>query len=51
MSGAKNKSTLWFALSVLARSNGVLNAGYIGFQTMHQAYDAAYYKRRVYVSH
>uniref|UniRef100_A0A162B1D6 GPI mannosyltransferase 2 n=1 Tax=Daucus carota subsp. sativus TaxID=79200 RepID=A0A162B1D6_DAUCS len=31
MSGAKNKSTLWFALSVLARSNGVLNAGYIGF--------------------
>ncbi|KAL1810251.1 hypothetical protein ACET3Z_027241 [Daucus carota] len=29
MSGAKNKSTLWFALSVLARSNGVLNAGYI----------------------
>ncbi|KAL1832015.1 hypothetical protein DCAR_0102032 [Daucus carota subsp. sativus] len=50
MSGAKNKSTLWFALSVLARSNGVLNAGYIGFQTMHQAYDAAYYKRRVYMA-
>lgn len=49
MSGAKNLSTLCLALSVLARSNGVLNAGYIGFQTMHQAYDA-YYKKRVYVS-
>lgn len=50
MSGAKNLSTLWLALSVLARSNGVLNAGYIGFQTMHQAYDAAYCKKRVYLA-
>lgn len=50
MSGAMNLSTLWLALSVLARSNGVLNAGYIGFQTMHQAFDAAYYKKRVYLA-
>ncbi|KAL8097397.1 uncharacterized protein LOC141683767 isoform X2 [Apium graveolens] len=50
MSGAKNLSTLWLALSVLARSNGVLNAGYIGFQMMHQAYDAAFYKKRFYLA-
>ncbi|KAM7473856.1 hypothetical protein LguiB_021099 [Lonicera macranthoides] len=35
MSGKSNYATLWLALSGSARSNGVLNAGYICFQTMH----------------
>ncbi|KAM7469543.1 hypothetical protein LguiA_007726 [Lonicera macranthoides] len=34
MSGKSNYATLWLALSGSARSNGVLNAGYICFQTM-----------------
>lgn len=50
MSGANNLATIWLALSVLARSNGVLNAGYIGFQVIHQAYDAAYLKKRAYLA-
>lgn len=43
--GATNYSTLWFSLSGCARSNGVLNAGYICYQTMHQAYDAIFLKK------
>ncbi|KAM7469501.1 hypothetical protein LguiA_007684 [Lonicera macranthoides] len=34
MSGKSNYATLWLALSGSARSNGVLNAGYVCFQTM-----------------
>ncbi|VVA91032.1 unnamed protein product [Arabis nemorensis] len=45
--GTSNVAVLWFALSGCARSNGVLNAGYICFQTMHRAYEALYQKRRV----
>ncbi|KAJ4724078.1 GPI mannosyltransferase 2 [Melia azedarach] len=47
MSGAFNISVLWFAISGCARSNGVLNAGYFCFQTMHWAYDALFVKKRV----
>lgn len=50
MSGANNFAVLWFALSGSARSNGVLNAGYIGFQTMHRAYDAIFRKKHPIVS-
>nr|XP_043631649.1 GPI mannosyltransferase 2 isoform X2 [Erigeron canadensis] len=50
MLGANNLATLWFALSGCARSNGVLNAGYIGFQTMHQAYEAVFYKRSTFLA-
>ncbi|KAK1548900.1 hypothetical protein Q3G72_035349 [Acer saccharum] len=46
ISGAKNIAVLWLALSGCARSNGVLNAGYFCFQTMHQAYDALFLKER-----
>ncbi|KAJ4896837.1 hypothetical protein Rs2_23631 [Raphanus sativus] len=49
LSGASNAAVLWFALSGCARSNGILNAGYICFQTMHRAYEALYLKRRVCV--
>lgn len=45
MSGANNLATLWLAFSGCARSNGVLNAGYIGFQTMHRAYDAVFLQK------
>lgn len=38
MSGANNFSVLWLAISVSARSNGVLNAGYYGFKALHQSY-------------
>ncbi|CAF2115824.1 BnaC08g41770D [Brassica napus] len=47
LSGASNVAVLWFALSGCARSNGILNAGYICFQTMHRAYEALYLKKRV----
>ncbi|KAL0732686.1 hypothetical protein Bca4012_008895 [Brassica carinata] len=47
LSGASNVAVFWFALSGCARSNGILNAGYICFQTMHRAYEAFYPKRRV----
>ncbi|KAL0697639.1 hypothetical protein Bca4012_053761 [Brassica carinata] len=50
LSGASNVAVLWFALSGCARSNGILNAGYICFQTMHRAYEALYLKRRVCLS-
>ncbi|OWM69262.1 hypothetical protein CDL15_Pgr025449 [Punica granatum] len=36
LSGASNVAVLWLALSGLSRSNGMLNAGYIFFQAMHQ---------------
>ncbi|MCD7465015.1 hypothetical protein HAX54_000407 [Datura stramonium] len=42
MIGSNNIGTLWLALSGFARSNGVLNAGYICFQTMHRSYKAAF---------
>ncbi|KAD5961605.1 hypothetical protein E3N88_13078 [Mikania micrantha] len=45
ISGADNLAAILLALSGCARSNGVLNAGYIGFQTMHQAYDALFLQK------
>jgi len=51
LSGTGNVAVLWFALSGCARSNGILNAGYICFQTMHRAYEALYQKKRAYVSY
>ncbi|KAJ7980551.1 GPI mannosyltransferase 2 [Quillaja saponaria] len=44
-SDRKNIAVLCLALSGCARSNGVLNAGYLCFQMMHQAYDAALRKK------
>ncbi|KAJ4978744.1 hypothetical protein NE237_009524 [Protea cynaroides] len=44
--GSNITSILLLALSSSARSNGVLNAGYICFQTMHRAYDAIFEKKR-----
>lgn len=51
LSGTSNVAVLWFALSGCARANGILNAGYICFQTMHRAYEALYQKKRVGVSY
>ncbi|KAJ7005267.1 GPI mannosyltransferase 2 [Populus alba x Populus x berolinensis] len=50
ISGASNVAVLWFALSGCARSNGVLNAGYLCFQTMHQAYDAVFLQKRAHLA-
>lgn len=47
VSGGSNLAVLFLALSGCARSNGVLNAGYLCFQTMHRAYDAMFQKKRV----
>ncbi|MCL7039398.1 hypothetical protein MKW94_007018 [Papaver nudicaule] len=47
LSGGNTIAVLMFALSGFARSNGVLNAGYICFQAMHQAYDAIARKNRI----
>ncbi|KAL7139373.1 hypothetical protein ABFS83_09G046100 [Erythranthe nasuta] len=49
MNGAYNYSTFWFALSSCARSNGVLNAGYICFHAMLQVYEAFFSKKRAYL--
>ncbi|KAK3030113.1 hypothetical protein RJ639_038862 [Escallonia herrerae] len=48
MLGANNIATVFLALSGSARSNGVLNAGYICFQTMHSAYDAIILKKNAH---
>ncbi|CAN4114103.1 unnamed protein product [Withania somnifera] len=50
MRGSNNIATLWFALSGFARSNGVLNAGYICFQTMHRSYKAAFVRKHAGVT-
>ncbi|KAL2344693.1 hypothetical protein Fmac_005978 [Flemingia macrophylla] len=47
VSGANNLAVLFFALSASARSNGVLNAGYICFQTMHRAHHALFHNNRL----
>ncbi|RXI03765.1 hypothetical protein DVH24_038039 [Malus domestica] len=46
ISGKDVIAVLWFALSGFSRFNGVLNAGYFCFQTMHQAYDAVFLRKR-----
>ncbi|KAK9664701.1 hypothetical protein RND81_14G062100 [Saponaria officinalis] len=46
MSGANNVSVIPLALSGFTRSNGVLNAGYFGFKTLHQSYHTIYEKKR-----
>ncbi|PSR90250.1 GPI mannosyltransferase [Actinidia chinensis var. chinensis] len=50
MSGANNLATLLFSLSGAARSNGVINAGYICYQTMHKVYDAVFCRRHFYLA-
>ncbi|XP_047307842.1 GPI mannosyltransferase 2 isoform X2 [Impatiens glandulifera] len=45
LSGADNAATLVFSFSGCARSNGVVNAGYICYQTMHRAYRAIFHKK------
>lgn len=50
VTGGNSAAVLWFALSGCARSNGVLNAGYFCFQTLHRAYDAVFIEKRAYVS-
>ncbi|KAM6545564.1 hypothetical protein CsatB_026300 [Cannabis sativa] len=45
VSGNNKIAVPWFALSGFARSNGVINAGYICFQTMHQACDSILRKK------
>ncbi|MBA0779493.1 hypothetical protein Gotri_003743, partial [Gossypium trilobum] len=44
VSRTNNITVIWLALFDFARSNGVLNAGYFGFQAVHKAYDAFYLK-------
>lgn len=50
MSGKNAIAVLWLALSGFSRSNGMLNAGYFCFQTMHQAYDAVFLRRRAFLA-
>ncbi|CAN6558866.1 unnamed protein product [Malus baccata var. baccata] len=49
ISGKDVIAVLWFALSGFSRFNGVLNAGYFCFQTMHQAYDAVFLRKRPFL--
>lgn len=50
LSGSKNTAVIWFSLSGLSRSNGMVNAGYICFQTMHHLYEATFVRKHTYVS-
>lgn len=50
IAGSNNIAVLWFALSGCARANGVLNAGYFCFQTMHQVYHGLFLKKYASVS-
>ena len=50
ISGGNVLAVTFLALSGLARSNGILNAGYFCYQTMHRAYDAVFQKRQASVS-
>lgn len=50
VTGGNSAAVLWFALSGCARSNGVLNAGYFCFQTLHRAYDALFIEKRAYLA-
>ncbi|KAL3640486.1 hypothetical protein CASFOL_015454 [Castilleja foliolosa] len=49
MSGTNFYATFWFALSGFARSNGVLNAGYICFRSMQQANKAFIARKHYYL--
>ncbi|WCJ41545.1 GPI mannosyltransferase 2 [Euphorbia peplus] len=46
LTGGDNIAVLWFALSGCARSNGVLNAGYLGFQMIHKVYNDVFLRKR-----
>ncbi|KAK4264069.1 hypothetical protein QN277_029408 [Acacia crassicarpa] len=48
ISGGNSLAVIFLALSGLARSNGILNAGYFCYQTMHWAYDAVFQKRQAF---
>ncbi|KAG6404062.1 hypothetical protein SASPL_136299 [Salvia splendens] len=48
MNGKYNYATLWLALSGCARSNGVLNAGYICYHAMKQLNEAFSSRKRSY---
>ncbi|XP_054823090.1 uncharacterized protein LOC129321378 isoform X2 [Prosopis cineraria] len=50
ISGGNSMSVIFLALSGSARSNGVLNAGYFCYQTMHRAYDALFQKRQAHLA-
>lgn len=50
MDGSYNYATLWLALSGCARSNGVLNAGYICYCAMQKVNAAISSKHHSYVS-
>ncbi|KAB1220987.1 GPI mannosyltransferase 2 [Morella rubra] len=43
-------AVLWLALSGCTRSNGVLNAGYVCFRTLHRAYDAVFIRKNAYLA-
>ncbi|KAG7951136.1 hypothetical protein I3843_13G151600, partial [Carya illinoinensis] len=47
VTGGNSIAVLLLALSTCARSNGVLNAGYFCFQTLHQAYEALYLSKNM----
>ncbi|KAK6123109.1 hypothetical protein DH2020_043145 [Rehmannia glutinosa] len=49
MNGTYFCATFWLALSGCARSNGVLNAGYICFRSMQQVNDAFVSRKRAYI--
>lgn len=50
MNGKYNYATLWLALSGCARSNGVLNAGYVCYHAMKQLNEAFSSRKCSYVS-
>lgn len=51
LTGSNSLSVLLLALSGLARSNGVLNAGYFCFRALHGLHYAIFQKRSIHVSY
>lgn len=50
LSGEKNLAVTLLALSGSARSNGILNAGYVCFETLHQTFDVIMERKSAFVS-
>ncbi|XP_073024583.1 uncharacterized protein [Primulina eburnea] len=50
LNGAGYNATFWLALSGLARSNGVLNAGYFCLNAMQRAYKAFYLDKKAFLA-
>ncbi|CAM8951644.1 unnamed protein product [Rhodiola kirilowii] len=50
LSGEKSVSIILLALSGSVRSNGILNAGYVCFETLHRTYDTILHRKSAFAA-